>query len=139
MRQLKVIARWRQQKGSQRRCLEGCVGVSVLDGSCAAVVYWIWWKLRENDGLAILRVALVLFFIFLLAHLMQPSDSLMLSVNIWLLRLKVNIRNCGSGTERQVRRKQGAMAFCSQKSVSVDSEGQEERQRRGRVGNVELS
>ena len=64
---------------------------------------------------------MVLFFFW--AHLMQPSDGLMLSVNICLLRLKVNIRNCGSGNERQVRRKQGAMAFYSQKSVSVDSEG----------------
>ena len=27
------------------------------------------------------------------------------------------IRNCGSGTVRQVPRKSGAMAFCSQKSV----------------------
>ena len=68
------------------------------------------------------RVRGGIFFIFW-AHLMQPSESLMLSVNIWLLRLKVNIRNCGSGSERQVRRKQGAMAFCSQKSVSIDSEG----------------
>ena len=60
------------------------------------------------------RVRGGIFLVFFFwAHLMQPSDSLMLSVIIWLLRLKVNIRNCGSGTERQVRRKQGAMAFYS--------------------------
>ena len=79
---------------------------------------------RENMMFLLFsRVRGGLFFLIFWAHLMQPSESLMLSVNIWLLRLKVNIRNCGSGNERQVRRKQGAMAFCSQKSVSVDAEG----------------
>ena len=49
---LKVIARWRQQKRSQCRCLKICVDVSVLERAfCSVVVYWMGWRKVKGGGL----------------------------------------------------------------------------------------
>ena len=93
------------------------VGLSVHEGACTEVVYWMGKSSRQCWRYSSSRVfALVQFDASVLT-------VLCLGESFWLLCLKANTRNCGSGTVRQVPEKQGAMAFCSQKSDSVDSEG----------------
>ena len=56
---LKVIARWRQQKRSQCKCLKICRCFCARESFCSVVVYWMGWRKVKGGGLVFWRVGVL--------------------------------------------------------------------------------